>query len=1132
MSKTRGKVDDHVKSALPAITKAATSFPNAADTTVAASKMSDSSRDGHNPLIDDLFNDLGQNFSIDDFCGVGYLHGKSISNNGSFASFDPELRRASEESETSSRSSPRTRQFKAAAEIICQVGQHFVHAMRMHELDTFFCPASGENTADALRRQLRTKNQQEVETVVVTLVELLETVRKEGSHVAPLAGALSELDGIGRSRAFSTSMISGMSTASLMRPPVYETNQLDMAYDQQGNRMINCYRVIANLGRGAYGKVKLGIDTNTDQMVAIKMIDKKFLKKKIGGLGANNQEAALKREIAIMKKVRHRNCVSLYEVIDDPDSHMLYLIMEYVPNGPVVRLKPHKLGSTALKSIEAGIPLSGEACNKVLMRCAVRQSATGGSEPLTDAEIASNPTVFFCKPLGQHICALYLRQLVSGLRYMHKRNLVHHDIKPDNILLGTDHQVFLTDFGVSEILSTRQEMKDAVESNHNSKSDDGSSDYSSRSLGSDSTGGDRKGDGGGSKPRLGGGTLLFTAPELFDGSVNQHSLDPHLTDVWALGATLYCMLVGMPPFFGNSYAEVRTNVLTQAYPWCGKTMYETLLATEWRVVLNGLLAKDPTKRWSLAQLKSFLDQESFQDTMRQSAFHEASLGTRSSTCLDGDTFLSSSTAQRTTGLVMPLSDATPVVAPGPSPECLPMANGSNIPFPPHVVPSAARVSALPVEPGGASHSFLRDFSVSEQEVRDATRTVKVEVRRQSIVLSAPARAIVCSYVKSIRAGMQGRSSIQLSCSSPFGSIAYVGSPSSVKMHAGANKISKMSTSSGETEHVTQAPSVAAEVRFRHSSEAGPISATSLFYPPRRSSRISAVTTRTGKQSEGGGGGRALAGGSAEGCVVGRPAQPLDAAFSIVNLQSNAAEYSPTLSRMSSSASSRHSFLAQRAPGGHHAGREANNENGTLTRNSATPSGDTRVLGSGTADTASWFNAKVPSTVAQTMLPESVTPSLIDEGDDRQGVDDDGDSSRFSKLPGCKKTPCGTLLSNDGGFDQVTLTPGSRSVAPPLLNSVLYSATSGVGDSDSGGYRSTSPNPNTVSTPGAFLAMPSEKSAFATRSPGWLGLRENRYPIQPLQHRLSEGKLVAPALTAFEEVLSVARSERRATVNRK
>lgn len=62
------------------------------------------------------------------------------------------------------------------------------------------------------------------------------------------------------------------------------------------------------------------------------------------------------------------------------------------------------------------------------------------------------PSLFMCKPLKQRLCANYLRQLVSGLRYMHKRNVVHHDIKPDNILLGYEHHVYLTDFGVSEIM--------------------------------------------------------------------------------------------------------------------------------------------------------------------------------------------------------------------------------------------------------------------------------------------------------------------------------------------------------------------------------------------------------------------------------------------------------------------------------------------------------------------------------------------------------------------------------------------------------------------------------------------------------------------------------------------------------
>ncbi|CAG9582585.1 putative protein kinase [Leishmania major strain Friedlin] len=1118
MVTSRGKVRGHVKPASPASAKDAAAFFAAASTAVTASKTSHSSNDGHNPLINDLLKDLDKN-SSKDVHGLGHVQEQSGSNANSFSNFDLQLRRPSEESTASCRSSTRNRD-KTATDILCKTGQHFVHAMWMHKLEDFFCPADGESAEDVLRRQLRKKDEEEVEAVVLTLVELLEEVRKARSQLVPLAGSLSLLDMPGRKRASFNSMHSAVSTASLMRPPVHETNQLAMAYDQQGNRMINCYRVIANLGRGAYGKVKLGVDTNTGQMVAIKIIDKKLLKR-IGGMGSSNQEAALKREIAIMKKVRHRNCVSLYEVIDDPDSHILYLIMEYVPNGPVVRLKPQELSRTALESIEAGIPLSGEVCDKALMRCAVRQSANGDTASLTEAEINSNPTVFLCKPLSQHICALYLRQLVSGLRYMHKRNLVHHDIKPDNILVGTNHHVFLSDFGVSEILSTRQEVKNAVKKNRGSTSDDLISEHSFESDASDSTSEDDAG-----KPRLGGGTLLFTAPELFDTSVTKRLLDPHLTDVWALGVTLYCMLVGMSPFFGNTYAEVRANILTQTYPWCGKTMYGTPLAAEWRVVLNGLLAKNPNNRWSLARLKSFLDQQSFQQAMRQSAFLEASTRNRSLTSLDGDASPSTSTAQRAAGLAASLSTGTvakglklPLV-------CSSVAKGTNASLPPpRVVSSPRAVSALPMEASSAARN-LWDFDVSEKEVRGATRTVKVEVMRQTTVLSAHTRTIVRRYVEWIRACMHARNFIPLGCASPLSRKSKVGSLVSVQMCAGANKSSKTLTASGEKAHVTHVPVLAVAARFHQASEASPIDTRSCVCPPRRSPHSPAGDTRAGRQRKGScssnnGGGRALTCGSLENRALDGRLQSLDAALSIVNLQSTFDGHSLTFSLTSSSLSSKASFSSQHGDSGHHAGRETCSSNGMLVGNLTTPSEKTLAPRNGLANRVSWCNVQMPSTVAQTMLPSSVTPSYIAEEGSRKRAGAKGIKGRFQQFTRGTKKQSDTFVSDNLTSYQSTFAPRSHSVVSPLLDSVLCSGTSVLEDSNPAGYCSTYHKPKTVSTTDRCLAVPPAEHLSAVQSSGSVG---NRHPVRPMQERRCDGKLVVPALTSFEQVPRVTASK--------
>jgi serine/threonine protein kinase len=65
------------------------------------------------------------------------------------------------------------------------------------------------------------------------------------------------------------------------------------------------------------------------------------------------------------------------------------------------------------------------------------------------------------------------RQLVSGIRYLHYQNVVHGDIKPQNLLLGEDGLVKIADFGISQMLQAEGEkLENAAgtpDPNHNSQ---------------------------------------------------------------------------------------------------------------------------------------------------------------------------------------------------------------------------------------------------------------------------------------------------------------------------------------------------------------------------------------------------------------------------------------------------------------------------------------------------------------------------------------------------------------------------------------------------------------------------------------------------------------------------------------
>lgn len=86
----------------------------------------------------------------------------------------------------------------------------------------------------------------------------------------------------------------------------------------------NKYTLLKDLGEGTFGSVKLGKQVQSDQLVAVKILEKSRIKDK-----ADKERVV--REIKILKRVNHPAFVKLYEIIENPER--IYLIMEYAEGG-------------------------------------------------------------------------------------------------------------------------------------------------------------------------------------------------------------------------------------------------------------------------------------------------------------------------------------------------------------------------------------------------------------------------------------------------------------------------------------------------------------------------------------------------------------------------------------------------------------------------------------------------------------------------------------------------------------------------------------------------------------------------------------------------------------------------------
>ncbi|KAJ9543419.1 hypothetical protein OSB04_023126 [Centaurea solstitialis] len=147
------------------------------------------------------------------------------------------------------------------------------------------------------------------------------------------------------------------------------------------------------LGQGNFAKVYHGRNIKTGVSVAVKIIDKE----KVLKVGMMNQ---IKREISVMKLVKHPNVVQLYEVMASKTK--IYFVLEYVKGGELF----NSLAKGKLKE-----------------------------------DAARN----------------YFKQLITAINFCHSRGVYHRDLKPENLLVDDEGNLKISDFGLSALADTKRQ---------------------------------------------------------------------------------------------------------------------------------------------------------------------------------------------------------------------------------------------------------------------------------------------------------------------------------------------------------------------------------------------------------------------------------------------------------------------------------------------------------------------------------------------------------------------------------------------------------------------------------------------------------------------------------------------------